>query len=356
MSPASTKPGIDRRIHLGDKIVRELRAAGLPAEPRAFEVWLAQTSGHSAALTAAADAIRSETGTLTPGDIARLHDAHLSPWRLAKGPEAVMARIAGKLGDITAALDGAIGTTYAQAQTLADEGAQLQRAGGPSLQDVLGAVERLTRLTKENQARYTAIEARVEAANREIAAVRRQLSAVRKESKVDPMTALPGRSTFDTLLDNALKEAADARQPLSILICNLDYFRAFNEHFGPYAGDELLRAIGLLFKAQVRNADVVTRFGGDEYAAILPQMRASDAIACAERFRLALMQNELVANANGAGRITVSIGVADAIKGDTPEFLLRRAGNGLSVAKREGRNRVVEMTPDGPVWNAERRA
>ena len=59
---------------------------------------------------------------------------------------------------------------------------------------------------------------------------------------------------------------------------------------------------------------------------------------------------------NGAGRLTASIGVADAIKGDKPEFLLRRAQNGLAIAKREGRNRVVEMTPDGPIWEMERRA
>jgi PleD family two-component response regulator len=68
------------------------------------------------------------------------------------------------------------------------------------------------------------------------------------------------------------------------------------------------------------------------------------------------MAHELVPHPNGAGRVTVSIGVADAIKGDTLEFLLRRASNGLKIAKREGRNRVVEMTPDGPLWKAERRA
>ena len=69
-----------------------------------------------------------------------------------------------------------------------------------------------------------------------------------------------------------------------------------------------------------------------------------------------LMAHELVPHPNGAGRVTVSIGVADAIKGDTLEFLLRRAANGLKVAKREGRNRVVEMSPDGPIWSAERKA
>ncbi len=77
----------------------------------------------------------------------------------------------------------------------------------------------------------------------------------------------------------------------------------------------------------------------------------------AERFRQALMSHEFAGRAqNGEGRLTVSVGIADAIKGDTPDYLTRRAANGLKVATKAGRNRVVEMTPEGPVWRANRRA
>ena len=69
-----------------------------------------------------------------------------------------------------------------------------------------------------------------------------------------------------------------------------------------------------------------------------------------------LTAQHMVPHANGAGRVTVAVEVADAIKGDTLELLLRRAHDGVKVAKREGRNRVVEMSPDGPIWSAGRKA
>ena len=224
------------------------------------------------------------------------------------------------------------------------------------MQDLLGAIDRLTQATKESQTRYGQLEARMDAANHEIGMLRQQLAAVRNECRTDPTTLLPSRATFNDTLAKMLESAADSRQPISVMLCDLDHFAAFNENFGNYTGDQVLRSIGMLLKAQMRASDIVARFDGDEYGVIVPQMRASDVSPLAEKFRQMLMAHALVRHPNGAGRLTASIGIADAIKGDTAEFLLRRAGSGLKVAKREGRNRVVEMTPDGPFWKAERRA
>ena len=179
---------------------------------------------------------------------------------------------------------------------------------------------------------------------------------MRDDCAADPTTGLPSRATFDAMLAKCLAEAAETRQPLAVMLCDLDYFAAFNENFGNDTGDQVLRSIGLLLKAHLRAGDMAARYNGDQFAAILPRLRAMEAAGCADKFRQMLMSHELIAHPNGAGRLTTSIAVADAIKGDTPEFLLRRAQNGLKVAKREGRNRVVEMSPDGPIWDAERRA
>jgi diguanylate cyclase len=211
-------------------------------------------------------------------------------------------------------------------------------------------------VTKESQSRFALLEARVDAVSREIDTLRQQLSYVQADCATDPTTALPGRAAFDAALAKALAEAAETRQPLVVLLCDLDYFAGFNENFGNFIGDQVLRSVGLLLSAHLRPNDITARFASDQFAALLPRMRASETIAYADRFRQMLMAHELMPHPNGAGRLTVSIGVADAIKGDTPEFPLRRAQNGLNVAKREGRNRVVEMSPDGPIWDMERRA
>jgi len=356
MSSARTRSAAVSGIYLGDKIVAEMRASRLPFEPSQFEFWFVYKSGRNAAMNAAADAIKLKNGSLTGLDIERLHGTYLSPWRLADKPDSIAARMSAKLQELAGVLGSAIETAQTQRETFAAEAGELGIAAAATLHDVLGTVGRLAQSNKEGQARFAVIEARVDAVSREIGALRQQLSAVHTECTTDPTTALPNRASFDATLAKALAEAAETRQPLAVMLCDLDYFAAFNGNFGNYTGDQVLRSIGLLFKAHLRPSDMAARYDGDQFAAILPRLRASEAAACADKFRQMLMSHELVGHPNGAGRLTTSAGVADAIKGDTPEFLLRRAENGLKVAKREGRNRVVEMSPDGPIWDAERRA
>jgi diguanylate cyclase len=354
MSTAHTIATPERRIYLGEAIAEQIRAAELPFEPRQFEFWFAYKSGRNIALNAAADAITVQNGALTGADIDRLHDTYLSPWRMGDDADAIAASLSERLTELNLSLESAIGAAREQRETLAAEAAELSL--GASLKDMLAAIGRLTQLTQESQTRLALLEARMDAMHREIGAIRRQLSTVRSECQTDPTTALPNRASFNAAVARAIDDAAASRQPVSVVLCDLDYFTAFNQNFGNFVGDQVLRAIAMLLKSHMRPGDTVARFDSDTFAAILPMMRGSDAVACADRFRQTLMAHELMPHPNGAGRVTVSIGVADAIKGDTIEFLLRRAANGLQIAKREGRNRVVEMTPDGPLWKAERRA
>ena len=257
---SATEQSSDHRGYLGDAIVAELRAARLPLEPRQFEFMFAYKSGRNAALNAAADAIRARAGALTGDDIDRLHEAYLSPWRMGEPPETAAARLGAKLQDLALTLENAIGSAQEQREILAAETAELSVNGALTLQDVLGAIDRLTQSTKEAQVRYALLEARIDTVPHEVGALQKQLAAVSQESRTDPTTALPTRATFEATLTKVLAVAAETRQPISVMLCNLDYFTAFNENFGTYLGDQVLRSIGLLFKSHLRAGDTVARF------------------------------------------------------------------------------------------------
>lgn len=355
MPAAPTKSGTIEQANASGLAVDKVRALRLPFEPRHFEFWFAYESGHHAALNAAVDTIKSKQGALTAADIDRLHETHLSPWRLAGSPDAVVKRMDATLRDIASTIEGVIDSAQAQRKTIAAEAIRLSDTDALTPQSVLGAIGRLSEVTKETHARFSVLEGRMDAATREVGALKQQLAGVRADRQADPATALPTRALFDTILTKTLESEAQARQPVSIFLCNLDLFAAFNDNFGSHKGDQVLRAVGALMKEQVRTNDTVARYDGDTFAVILLRLRACDAVVHADRFRRTLAAQVFVEHPTGAGRVTASIGVADAIKGDTPAFLLRRASNGLKVAKREGRNRVVEMSPDGPVWDAARR-
>jgi diguanylate cyclase len=330
-------------------------STGRPVTPLHFEFWFAYNSGTSPALNAAVDELVAANGAISVEQIEALYRRHLSPWRLSDGSEAITNRLSDQLQELSSSLDEAIGASAADRKSLVAEARNLS-AGGVTLQRAIQSVDRLMQSARDGKARHAVLEAKLDVAKREIGALQKQLDIVRVESQAEPVTSLIGRARFDRALAKAADQAARDREPLALMIVNLDYFASFNERFGRKTGDEVLRAIGILLKSHLRAADVVARFGDDEFAALLPQTQADEAVKLAERFRQMLMTNELARNATGtmSGRLTASLSVAAHSPQDNAERLLKRALVGLKIAKKEGRNRVVEMKRDGPVWTASR--
>src|ERR1044072_8362022 len=176
MSSARTRTSADHGVYLGDTVAAEMRDARLPFEPRQFEFWFAYKNGRNAALNAAANDIKNRNGALTGPDIDRLHDIYLSPWRMAEKPDAVAARISAKLAELAATLENAIGTAQAQRETFATETNELAVTTALTLHDVLGAIDPLGQSSRESQARFALLEARVDTIGREIGAGREQLA------------------------------------------------------------------------------------------------------------------------------------------------------------------------------------
>jgi diguanylate cyclase (GGDEF)-like protein len=130
------------------------------------------------------------------------------------------------------------------------------------------------------------------------------------------------------------------------MMIDTDYFKKYNDTFGHQAGDALLKKIGAIFTASLRNVDSVSRYGGDEFIVLLPETKTERAFEVAERIR-GLVAEEMPSGDTDGAAVTVSIGVATFPEhGDTPEVIIARADSALYHAKRNGRNRVILASND----------
>ncbi len=164
------------------------------------------------------------------------------------------------------------------------------------------------------------------------------------QAEHDALTGLANRTMFHARLGRALARAEPARGPVSVLLLDLDHFKAVNDSQGHGAGDELLVAVAERLLSATRGSDTVARLGGDEFAVLLEGARAGDdAAVVVPRIRDALAQAVTVGGR--PVRVSASIGVAAARPGDTADDVLRHADVALYRAKDAGRNRHATFCP-----------
>lgn len=162
---------------------------------------------------------------------------------------------------------------------------------------------------------------------------------LRHLAEVDPLTCVFNRRAYLTLLGKAISHAERMRQSLPVLVLDLDHFKKINDTWGHSGGDDVLRQFVVLAQRCLRKEDVMGRLGGEEFAIFLPAADGPGAAAVAERLRTSIASQPLNSD-HQAIPLTVSIGVAVCIRGDTAEAVLKRADAAMYLAKQRGRNRV----------------
>jgi diguanylate cyclase (GGDEF)-like protein/PAS domain S-box-containing protein len=162
-----------------------------------------------------------------------------------------------------------------------------------------------------------------------------------KHAKTDFLTGLSNRRHFMEVAEQELRRAIRFKNPMSILMVDLDNFKRINDTHGHIAGDNVLKKFSADCRLIFRNIDIIGRIGGEEFAILLPETSRHEAIEAAERLRTKMTKTNVPIDQGLAIEFTVSIGVASLIsENETLDLLLSHADNALYTAKNTGRNRV----------------
>jgi diguanylate cyclase (GGDEF)-like protein len=204
---------------------------------------------------------------------------------------------------------------------------------------VLEELKRAGREVQESEMRYRSLAASMEML-----------------ASIDPLTHLANRRRFDEALLQEWQRAMRTRAPLSLVLFDADYFKSYNDCFGHIAGDTCLRKIAdKMSETARRPADLVARFGGEEFAVLLPHTPLEGARMLAEQIRKLIEEMAFPLPASPAGVLTLSGGCATGLPGSTgtPLDLLDAADAALYEAKRNGRNRIESAAGLRPLARAE---
>lgn len=181
------------------------------------------------------------------------------------------------------------------------------------------------------------------------------LRLLAERADVDGLTGLGNRAAFNKRWAEKIAEARRYNLPLSLALLDVDYFKRINDTYGHPAGDLVLVGLAQLLQRESRIPDIACRYGGEEFALIMPSTSPADAHIVCERIRVALMKQNWPRHPDT--NVTVSMGLAGASGGDhgvgemSPEQWVEIADRNLYTAKRSGRNRIVgtDLNTKSPV-------
>jgi diguanylate cyclase (GGDEF)-like protein len=168
---------------------------------------------------------------------------------------------------------------------------------------------------------------------------------LKKLAREDGLTGLANRRHFNEILEAEIKRAYRTRQFLSLILCDVDYFKRFNDHYGHVAGDKCLQVIGAtLHSTFMRAGDLSARYGGEEFAVILPETTPENAEKLAEKLRQKIIAQDIPhAQSEALEVVSFSIGVvgAQVSRERNAEWFISAADKALYFSKENGRNRVT---------------
>ncbi len=332
---------LDQACEYAGMAISMMEERGIAPQPNNFSIWYTYFSGDSPELKMTMDILLDSDQGLSEEQNASVYQKfHSTPYESVPS-HLIAQKMEAELAAVMAALEQAGRNACDYEQTLEAASGDLSTIRhADDLKAIVGAVLTQTRAMVESTSE---VDRQLKVSAAEISRLKDELACARQEAMTDALTGLANRKMFDFKLREATQEAIESRDPVSLLILDLDHFKQVNDCFGHNIGDQVIKLMAVILKDTLKGQDTAARYGGEEFAVILPKTSISNAVKLAEHIRQRLAKKKMVNRKTGEnlGSITVSIGVAVFDNEEQPSELIERADRSLYAAKNNGRNRVV---------------
>lgn len=325
---------------VAEKALRLLALWNLPPDPETFEIAYSHVSGKNPALTGSIRLLLKTKGRISLQDIASLKARYFR--ERDKGREVLEfgEKLSDEVDEVASLIESSLGRRLELQgrlkQTKARLGLALTRAS------LLEIVDTVLTTAQEFGQENLYLEATLKQSCDDINRVHKHLIAIQTDTLTDPVTRLANRRGLNQLLKKRLTQSRETGESLSLLMADIDHLSAFNKAHGRLTGDHVLKLVASKLRMNVKESDLVARYGDDMFALVLSQVDLLKASAIAERLRRAVAANyvERRSTKEQLGHATISVGVATARPGQSERALIVTAQTCLQQAKRAGGNCV----------------
>ncbi len=311
----------------------------VPPTPSNYEFWFHYVTKSDPYFVAAIDELRFKNQPIHAQTISKLRLKFFGISDIDK-IDNIVDKTSIEIEKLSGIVENAGGEARTFQSALQDGQDILLRAIKPHEHSTL--LDHITSATAAMSERTRKLEAQLAMSSQEITALRNDLDKARTESRTDLLTGLPNRKAFLAYIESQAARSVADKYPISVLFCDIDHFKNFNDTWGHRMGDEVLRLVGQSLEQLVGGLGYPSRFGGEEFVICLPHKDITAASDIAEQIRDYVATKSLKSrqSSKSIGRITLSVGVAQLRWTDSVDTLIERADKALYQAKEHGRNMV----------------
>ncbi|MEQ8405394.1 MAG: GGDEF domain-containing protein [Oceanicaulis sp.] len=328
-------------IELARKALDLIARHELAPSPQNYAIFTAYVSDSNPELCADIQSVVEAGGPVSQDALDDLYDRHFTFRRIQDAVMDTGGAMSRELGAVVKTLEAAERDTAAYGEALAGASGQLDRATDSA--SVKRMVEGLVAATARMQRRSRELERRLSETSQEVDQLRNNLEKVREEAMTDALTGVANRKRFDESMRKARRDADLKGEPFSLILCDIDFFKRFNDTWGHQTGDQIIRFVAACLSRFSKDFHVVARYGGEEFGVVLPNTSIDEARIIAEKVRTTVESKRLLRKSTNEdlGNITVSLGVSQFRTPESVECLIERCDTNLYKSKQTGRNRIT---------------